>query len=240
MDLPLTPWSLIGRVSHPEPDARRAAIGELLERYLPALRSHLLHARHVDPARIDDLLQSFIADLVMDKDVLARADRTRGRFRNFILTVLDRYAANYLAFQNARKRSPRCLLSINDDDLADSRIPAHRGCPDPYVVAWAREIIRNALSLMRQDCLDAGRQDIWNTFESRLLTPILGGTPAASYEALAHQNHLPSGKHAANLLVTAKRRFHHAICRVIGQYLRSDAEIEAEIDDLFRALSQGA
>src|SRR5881394_3079150 len=103
---PTTRWSLVARacgggggdggdglaVDH---EVRREALATILHRYLPALRAHLL-AKSIAPDRADDLLQAFVADKVIERNLLARADRARGRFRGFLAAALNNYCANQL------------------------------------------------------------------------------------------------------------------------------------------------
>src|SRR4051794_11467498 len=86
---PATHWSLIDRAR--EPASRREALATLLVRYLPALRAHLLAARRVPPDRIEDTLQAFVTDKVIEQNLLAHADREKGKFRSFLVSTFDRY-----------------------------------------------------------------------------------------------------------------------------------------------------
>src|SRR5678815_584864 len=97
-EFPTTRWSLIERTQCADGApvaAGRTAMGMVLTRYLPPLRAHLLR-RGIAADRVDDLLQGFIADKVLERDLLATADRERGRFRSFLITALNNYAANQL------------------------------------------------------------------------------------------------------------------------------------------------
>src|SRR5687767_9577992 len=94
---PTTQWSLVARAGAAGEAARREALGVLLERYRPALRAHLL-SRRIRPERADDLVQGFITDKLIEKDLLARADKSRGRLRHFLQAALENYAANQLRF----------------------------------------------------------------------------------------------------------------------------------------------
>jgi hypothetical protein len=58
---PVTRWSLIARAGANADSTTRQALDELLRRYLPALKTHLVLSRRLDADRADDLLQSFVA-----------------------------------------------------------------------------------------------------------------------------------------------------------------------------------
>ena len=79
-----------------EGDQARLALSQLLLRYLPAMRIHLVVHQRVADQKAEDILQEFIARKVLEKHLLARADRSRGRFRSFLLTALDNFAYNEL------------------------------------------------------------------------------------------------------------------------------------------------
>src|SRR5438094_173315 len=75
---PLTPWSLVDRAAasdNDDLDAQRAFLNELLQRYLPALRAHLIYGKRLAPDAADDLLQSFVVEKVVESDLIGNADR---------------------------------------------------------------------------------------------------------------------------------------------------------------------
>ena len=86
---PSTDWSEVEEAGGGSGPAAREALGELLVRYLPALRAHLVRRLRFTPDEAEDLLQGFIADKVVERGLVARADRRRGRFRTFLLAALE-------------------------------------------------------------------------------------------------------------------------------------------------------
>ena len=54
---PTTHWSLVARAGRDATEVKRQALGELLVRYLPALRAHLVYGKRLSPEDADDLLQ---------------------------------------------------------------------------------------------------------------------------------------------------------------------------------------
>src|SRR5690349_8799013 len=92
---PSTRWSVVERAGHLDGDAGREALAGLLKQYLPALRSHLIYGRRLDSHTADDVLQGFTTDKVLEQDLIQRAQKSRGRFRNFLLVSLNNYLLNY-------------------------------------------------------------------------------------------------------------------------------------------------
>jgi hypothetical protein len=68
---PSTPWSAVSLAAHGEEPTGRRALGALLARYLPAMRTYLVVERRLDRHRADDLLQSFVAERVLEGNLLA-------------------------------------------------------------------------------------------------------------------------------------------------------------------------
>ena len=58
---PQTQWSLVA-LAGGDQGRQSAALEEFLRRYLPALRSHLVHRRRLNRDEAEDLLQAFICD----------------------------------------------------------------------------------------------------------------------------------------------------------------------------------
>src|SRR5688500_10162288 len=148
-DCPMARRSPVARAAGDD-GQRREALGVLLTRYLPALRAHLLR-RRIAPDRADDLLQSFVADKVIGSDLLAAADRQRGRFRALLVTALNNYAANQLRHDRAERRAPKdgAVVSL-DPSLHQESCPPD-DC-DPFDVEWAREVIAEALRRTKAEC----------------------------------------------------------------------------------------
>jgi RNA polymerase sigma-70 factor (ECF subfamily) len=249
---PATRWSLVGRAAgaakppvsgHSGHSGRREALGVLLQRYLPALRAHLLARRRISADRIDDLLQGFVAEKVLERDLLAAADQARGRFRAFLVTALENYAANQVRHESAGCRNPAGsgagkLLTLDVDGAPD---PAARAVPhDGFDVAWAREVLREAVVRTREECLATGRADLWDVLSSRVVAPALGDSQRTGYTELVARHGYATPKHAQNALTTAKRRFEQVLRGVIAEYVLDDEELEAELDGLGEILRTAA
>jgi RNA polymerase sigma-70 factor (ECF subfamily) len=234
---PTTRWSLVGRAASPGTDNGRLALGELVQIYLPALKAHLTVAMRIDPHRADDLLQGFLADKVLQQNIISQADRGRGKFRTFLLTALERFAVDEFRRESAKSRSPRTPM-LDVDDQADS-VPATSRSPSAiFDRIWATEALGEVMRRMRDELRDGDREHIWSIFESRVLLPISDGVAPLSHEELAARFNLPSASHASNALGSAKRVFRRIFRAVVAEYARDDAEIDAEIRELWEIFSR--
>ncbi|HEY1338730.1 MAG TPA: hypothetical protein VGF59_14540 [Bryobacteraceae bacterium] len=233
---PSTQWSLVGRAGRVSDEHRRESLGVLLRRYLPALRAHMLLAKRIPADRVDDLLQGFVADKIIEQNLLAAADQRRGRFRSFLLAALDHFMVSQLRHETAAKRSPAGPLL----DISDQRqITAGGNEPSlQFILIWARQVVEEARRRMERRCSQSGRTELWLVFTQRILAPAAQPRSKASHEEVAESLHLTSAKAASNLLVTGKRLFARMLREVVGEYAANEGEIDREIEELMRILSQ--
>ncbi len=235
---PSTHWSLVAQAGQRDAQSKREAIGRLVERYFPALRAHLIYTKRLRPDRADDLLQEFTASKILEKDLLAQADRQLGKFRTFLLTALDRFALNQMRNEGARKRAPAAGARLEGGGWAEN-LPCQQGPADTFDIAWARGVIDQAVTQMHTECEKSGRMDVWGVFECRILGPTLEGTEPLDYRQLVERFGFRSPSEASNVLVTAKRMYARTLRSVVGQYARDDEEIGSEIAELREILGSG-
>jgi DNA-directed RNA polymerase specialized sigma24 family protein len=225
---PHTRWTLIRQVGQTDPAAQRAALTTLLTRYQPALRSYLRVVKRLTQHETDDLLQAFITEQVLERELVQKADASRGRFRTFLLTSLNNFTVS-------RGRQQRLRAT---DKLPETPTPDASPSPDAVVeAAWARALVHEVIAAMRQECENTRRQDIWLVFQGRILAGVYGTSPVISYEQLAAQLQLKSPTQAANLLVTAKRMYARLLREAVGEYEEDADAIDAEIAELRHALA---
>jgi RNA polymerase sigma-70 factor (ECF subfamily) len=233
---PQTQWTLVGLVGQTTSEGQREALGLLLDRYLPALRTYLLLDRRLPPDRAEDVLQGFIASKVLEQKIIKRSDRTRGKFRTFLLRALHNYLIDQSRYANAQERAPAEGLANVDDHLnvtADDPPPSQA-----FDTAWAREVIAEAVKLMRHECEAGGRPDIWGIFEDRVLKPSMENATPMEYDELVKRLGLQSPQQASNVLMTAKRMFARALRSVVSEYAEPEG-IEDEVRELKGVLARG-
>jgi RNA polymerase sigma-70 factor (ECF subfamily) len=231
---PSTHWSLIDRSTHADRALRRQALGELLVRYWPALRGHLVARKGIDPDAAEDLLQGFVTSKVLEQGVLARVVRAKGKFRTWLLTALDRYVISQRRYHSAAKRAAPGVVSLD----ASPAVPSDSEGADVFDLAWAREVLAEALRRLEAECTASQRPGLWRLFACRVLAPALDDAPAVPYEQVLGDLGYSSATQASNALVTVKRMFRRHLHGVIGEYAGSDDAIQEEMEDLHRILAQ--
>ncbi|MEX1017160.1 MAG: hypothetical protein WD534_03045 [Phycisphaeraceae bacterium] len=221
---PTTRWSLVAKANQHE------VLDHLLRQYQPALRAYLLYHHRMQPADADDLLQAFITDKIIQKRLIEHADQRRGRFRSFLLTVLNNYRRDASRHARTARRSPANQTVPFDDSLASE---AAAGEPaTSFEIAWAREVLVQAIAAMQAQCQRENREALWQLFEQRILRPLIDNEPPLDYDTLVENLGYRSPAEAHNALVTAKRMYQRSLRDALAVYATSEWEIENELREL--------
>jgi DNA-directed RNA polymerase specialized sigma24 family protein len=233
---PPTQWSLIGRAREEDSKGTRPALEELLTRYLPALRVHLLIRQAGNEDAIQDLLQGFIASRILESNLIATAAPSRGKFRTLLLTSLDRYVIDQHRRASAQMRDgAREVLFVEAAD-----VPASPAASLEFDVAWVTEVLRQSVERLSVECEGEDKVHLWKLFEARILRPAIDDVMPISYEQLVVDLGFQSPSQAWNALVTVKRMFERNLRSVIREYVDDEALVDAEIRDLRVHLCGGA
>lgn len=218
----------VGQASDKE---RSAALDHLLHKYHPALMAYARSQIGISQESAEDLVQGFILEKVLQQNLLAHADRKKGRFRNFLLQVFSNYVRSQMRYEHAQKRN---VSESRKHNVADDPniVSCASGITREYNLAWARQIIAEAVERMRSECRTKNRGDLWEIFQNRVLRPILEEEDPLSYKALVGKYQFGSPTQAFNALLTAKRMFKRCIEAAVRDTVESDELVEREIRDL--------
>lgn len=232
-----TQWSLVRRAGQASAQTRHVSLGTLLQRYLPALRAHLTIDKKLPVDRAEDLLQGFVADKVVEQNLVALADPARGKFRSFLLVALNRYATDQFRREGAAMRGGQAGGTSPQRDPNELISPQAQPS-DQFDLVWARELVARALQLMSGECQETGRGEIWEVFDCRVVRPAFEGVGPMPYDALIQKYGLQTPIQTYNLLTTAKRMFTRCLHAAAAEYAGSDGTAEQEITDLKTILAR--
>jgi len=229
---PTTHWSEVYSVREADQEKGRQALNRLLERYRPALLAHLRFKFRTSREEPEDLLQSFLAEKVVERDLVSQASHERGRFRTFLLSSLDRFVVSRQRKERARKRTPDAGF-VALDELSDHEQPDYQDrSGDPAGVVWAQAVVTGALEGMQAECSRDGRDDLWGLFENRIVLPLLHDEEPGDYDGLIRRFGFKSPAQAFNSLNTAKRIFKRHLEGAVAEYAQDDAEAAEELQSL--------
>ena len=119
-DFTETRWTQVTLAAgHGRSAAAQHALNGLCARYWRSIYSFLRRKGHA-PSDAEDLTQSFFGQL-LDESAFARADRTKGRFRNFLLGALERFLVDESRRHRAQKRGGGRFVQSLDFQGAEER-----------------------------------------------------------------------------------------------------------------------
>jgi RNA polymerase sigma-70 factor (ECF subfamily) len=232
-----TDWSLVKSAAQDDEGARTQALGELVTRYRPALKSHVIARFRVTETDAEDLVQSFLLHKVLRHEFLKKADQERGRFRNFLARAIENFVLNEIRRQHAQKRVPaEQVVSLDELTLSEEAQIADRQ-DEAFNNEFIRLTVDETLQRMRAECQRTHQHEIWGVFAARMLARALDDFVALSYEQLVAQYHLHSDSQAYKLLHRAKQMFEQTLQQVVADYARLESAIAPEIDELKRLLA---
>lgn len=234
-----TIWDDIRRARTLHAARRRDAMETILGRYWQPVFWYLRYKGH-DPERAKDLTQGFFTDIVLVRDLVAHADKKKGRFRTFLLVALDRYCVNEYRKEAADKRTPPGgLLSLDDTELGD--VPCFDEALSPeqaYDYVWACTLLDATLGDVERACREDGKATHWAVFHERVVRPILEGAVPPPLEQVCRRYEIPNETQASNMQITVKRRFQTALKNRVREMVGSDAEVDDEIQVLMTLLAE--
>ncbi len=227
-DFPETRWSIVVNAADLESPKRLDALESLIESYLPALRAHLILRRRLQADAVEDFVQDFVLQKILEQNVFAKADNDRGRFRSFLLKSLDNFVRDYFRSQKLHKQ-----LQEFSDEIA---VQENSELPSVFEAAWARQVFCNAVSRFKEDCDHSRHESRWLLFRERFLKPVVSGTETSDYVELAKKCNFESPKQARNAMVGAKRAFDKALRSVVLDYVLNEELVATELEELHRIL----
>jgi len=214
------------------PDSTRA-LAELCQTYWLPLYAH---ARRypLGPADAEDAVQGFFARLLR-LESLADIDRTRGRFRAFLLGSFNHYLSDLRDHARAEKRGAHLLapLDTRAAEAAFANTPAPGLPPDrAFDRAWAVALLTTVTSRLRDEHAAAGRSALFET-----LSPCLAGRRTdAPHAALAINLGLsePAVRVALHRL---RQRYRQLLRDEIAQTVAQPEDVDDELCLLLSTLS---
>lgn len=159
MAFPDTRWSILAVATMHGDASAKQALDELCRRYWHPVQA-VVKSRGASPDDARDLTQAFFLHL-LEKSTLRNADRAKGRFRTFLLTVLWRFLRDERKKAMAEKRGGLLHAAILDDvedELASEECPV----ADVLDREWAICAMERALAAVREEVLASRGEAAWD------------------------------------------------------------------------------
>jgi RNA polymerase sigma factor (sigma-70 family) len=225
-----TRWSVVVRAGGSDARTGQLALSELCAAYWSPLYAYVRRLGK-SPHDAEDLTQAFFAQL-LEKQWLAGADQTKGRFRTFLLIALKRFLANEWDRQHALKRGGfQTIISI-DQDLAEMKFDEALACRDQpdviYEKQWAMTLLERVMNRLGAEYAETGRGALFENLRACLAKE----ESAPAYAEIG----VRLGLSEAAVKMTVRRlraRYRELLRDEIAETVESPAEIEDEIAHLF-------
>ena len=229
-----THWSLVLSAGRSDSTHARDALEKLCRTYWPPIYAFVRRQGH-SPQDAEDLTQAFFAR-VLAKNYFADADRTRGRFRSFLLGSLKHFLANEWDKARAQKRGGRQkTIPIDAARLETSRgfEPADNTTPESiFERRWALTLLDQVLRRLRQEYIHDGREKVFDQLKPTLTE----ASRTVRYAEIAVR--LETSEGAVKVAVHRLRQRYRELLRAeIADTVADPSEIEDEIRNLFAALA---
>lgn len=209
------------------------SLAQLCQTYWKPIYVFLLHQRYSAPDA-EDLTQEFFSQLIADR-TLRRADRTRGRFRSFLLGALRRFLADDAERRAALKRGADCEI-VSLSTLGEPEIPAVAGASaeDAFEARWARALFEATLAELRAEFLAENEALRWDLMRQFLPG---GGGAAPAYADAARALGLGEGAFKS-VVHRLRTRYRATLRRQVACTVGAPHEIDDEIRHLCAAAAR--
>jgi RNA polymerase sigma-70 factor (ECF subfamily) len=228
-----TRWSVVARARDRSTAEAREALASLCGTYWYPLYAYI--RRQVSSAEeAEELTQEFFARL-LGRAALAGVDRSKGKFRAYLLACCKHFLANERDRRRARKRGGgRTIVSLDFPSAAARyrQEPADSLTPEKlFQRRWALTLLEAVLEQLRREYLDAGKGPLYEALKVALV-----GGPAAQPHA---QVGAALGMTDAAVKKAAQRlrqRYREVLRQQIGETVDGPEAVEEEIRELFAVL----
>jgi RNA polymerase sigma factor (sigma-70 family) len=230
-----THWSVVLTAATQNDTTRaRNALAQLCRVYWYPLYAYVRRRGH-SAHDAQDLTQAFFAQL-LERQSLASVAPERGRFRSFMLAVMNHFLANEWKKGQTQKRGGGGQNLSLDWVAAEQRFdlePATYAAPDKlFEKQWALTLLAEVLNRLEREYQNEGKADLFAALKQTLL----GLRESQPYAELARK--MGMNESAVKVAVhRLRKRYREHIRAEIANTLDEPQEVEAELQYLFQVLA---
>ncbi len=221
-----THWSVVLAAGQRGTPQSTAALEQLCRTYWYPLYAYV-RRRGYGHEDAQDLTQGFLLQLLESKS-FARVERSKGRFRSFLLAGLNYFLADQRDRANARKRGGGHPILSFDAQAAEQRYwlePVDDWSPDKlFERSWALALLDTVLARLERECQEAGKAGVFE----RLRVFLVPETGQATYADVAAELSM-TGEAVKKAAQRLRRRYYELFREAIAQTVADPAEVEAEM-----------
>ena len=227
-----TRWSMVSAAGLSSPEAKQA-LADLCAAYWYPLYA-FLRRKDLSPEDAQDTTQEFFVQL-LERETLRRADRSRGKFRSFLLASLKHFLANRRRNAGTLKRGGGTKLFSLDFADGEERYrhePADPRTPEAiFARRWALTVLEQTLQLLQAEFTRAGKGELFEAIKNHLG----GQTRAENYRTLAEQLAMSEGA-VKTAIHRLRKRYRELLHAEVAQTVSDPAEVKEELRELQAAI----
>jgi len=229
-----THWSVVLAAGAATSDShRRQALEELARTYWFPLYA-FVRRRGLSPDAAEDLTQDFFSRL-LEKQSLSQVDRTKGRFRSFLLASLKNFLANEYDKSQTHKRGGHSTVIAIDSLSAEARYaiePVDTITPERvFEQRWAWAVLDRVLQLLRERYEAEGQGALFDELKGALT----GRPEAGDYAEIALKFNMQPGA-VAVATHRLRRRYRQLLRDEIAHTVAEPEHIDEELQYLLQCL----
>jgi len=227
---PDTRWTLIFEAACTQTAEGLSALDQLCRRYWEPLNSYA-RCRGYSPADADDITQAFFSRLLENK-MHAKATPERGRFRTFLLMMMQSFIANDLRAATRQKRGGGAVHETIDDH-ADS--VATTQTPETlFEQKWAQAVLATAITQLDHEYRAKGRAERF-----AVMRPLLAIRHDGDTASLAAQLNV-TPVNFRKLLHGFRQRFGELVREEVARLVSDPSEVDDELAHLIRGMGEAS
>jgi len=207
-------------------------LARLLAVYWSPVYAYLRRRGH-DPHEASDLTQGFLADVVLERDLISHADPERGRFRSFLLAALKNFVIDEHRRRAGRDGARPTAFVPDDPAVLVAAEPSEADDPSrAFDRQWATTVLGIVLERLREACDREGLGPHWTVFEGRVLGPIRYGCEPVPVEDLIRSVGARDRDEVYSMQNSVKRKFRAVLREVVAETVDDQTELDTELAEL--------
>jgi RNA polymerase sigma-70 factor (ECF subfamily) len=230
-----THWSVVTAAGQDDSAPARRALETLCRNYWFPIYVYVRRKGH-GPDEAQDLTQEFFAQLIA-KEHLRLADREKGRFRTFLLAMLDYFLAREWSRAHRQKRGGQFIFVSLDQQTPEERYqlePTDGDTPEKkFLRHWALTVLEQAMNALERECRENGKGALFAEAKELLSRERDGAT----YAEIGRRLNMAEGA-ARMAVLRLRRRYGDLLRSEIAQTVSGPEEIDEEMRFLLSAVSE--
>jgi RNA polymerase sigma factor (sigma-70 family) len=232
---PTTRYSAIATLRQGDAFEKHLAWESLVRMYWKPVYKYLRIKWHKSNADAEDLTQGFFTSAI-EKNFFDSYDSGRARFRTFLRTCLDGYAANEAKAARSLKRGGGAIFVPFDFHQAEIELKQSQYSPDEvFEKEWIRSLFSTALDEFRRSCEERGKMIQFQIFEKYDIEK--DPSTKISYAELSETFGIPVTT-VTNYLAFARREFRKMVLWKLEEISGNQEEYRSDARRLFGGTSK--